>query len=752
MTARLPYVRLLAAALVAAAALAAAQAAAPVFWRVSTQAEFLAGEVENLSVDPAGRLLLGPRTDLVYEAADPFAWTLAAAGGALWLGTGNGGRVVRIETDGRAATVFEATASDVQALAAGARGTVYAATSPNGRVVSLAPDGTASDIFTPSEPYIWALAAAANGTLLVATGNPGRIYRVAPGGEARLLYDTQAAHVLSLATDAEGRVLAGTGSPGRVLRIEPDGKAFVLLEADFDEITALRVASDGAIYATAGGNRGATAASRPAAPPPAEREPVAAVSVTTEVTAVVTSAGTVPVPSAAGAATAGALTAGAAGAVYRIAPDGVWDSIWRSAEDTPYDVVADGGGGVLIGTGGRGKVFRVSGAPPRTVLVTRAPAQQVTSFAAGPDGDLYYATANPARLYRLAPELADEGHYLSEVRDAGTVATWGALRWRARSPGQSTVRLFTRSGNTATPGETWSNWSEPYTNGEGTPIASPKARYLQWKATLRGSDEPLGRADAPRGRADAAPALLSVTTAYLPRNLRPEVTAVTVHAPGEAFQETFGSDPPLAGFDPGARDDGRQAGGAGANGQSPVLGRRVFRQGLRTFTWTARDGNQDRLRFELLYRPEDAADWRVLARQLAGTIFTWDTTSVPDGTYEVRVDATDALSNPPGGALGGVLASPPFDIDNTPPEIAFGPTRPAGGTTVVTFTVTDTHSPIHRAEYFAGPGRWQVVHPVDGVPDSREERFEVTVPSERAAGLIVRAADGMRNATTAAAR
>ena len=737
MTARGPGVRLLAAALVSAAALTATEAAEPVFWRVSTQAEFLAGEVENLSVDPAGRLLLGPRTDLVYEAPDPFAWTLAAAGGALWLGTGNGGRAVRIGADGRAATVFEATAVAVQALAADAEGTVYAATSPNGRVVALAPDGAASDVFTPSEPYIWALAAEADGALLVATGNPGRIYRVAPGGEARLLYDTQAAHVLSLATDAEGRVLAGTGSPGRVLRIDPAGKAFVLLEADFDEITALRVASDGVIYATAGGNRAAAAGNRPAAPVPAEREPVAAVSVTTEVTAVVTSAGAVPVSSAP-AATTGAATSGAAGAVYRIAPDGVWDSVWRSAEDTPYDVAVDARGGVLIGTGGRGKVFRVSGAPPRTVLVTRAPAQQVTSFAAGPDGDLYYATANPARLYRLAPELADEGQYLSEVRDAGTVATWGALRWRARTPGRSSVRLFTRSGNTATPGETWSDWSEPYTNGEGTPITSPKARYLQWKATLR--------------RADAAPALLSVTTAYLPRNLRPEVTAVTVHPPGEAFQETFGSDPPLAGFDLGARDGGRQAGSAGASGQSPVLGRKVFRKGLRTFTWTAQDGNRDRLRFDLLYRPEDAANWRVLARDLAGTIFTWDTTSVPDGTYEVRVDATDALSNPPGAALGGALASTPFDIDNTPPEIGFGPARPAGGTTIVPFTVTDTHSPIHRVEYSAGPGRWQVVHPVDGIPDSREERFEVTVPSEQAAGLIVRAADGMQNATTAAAR
>ena len=299
MTAFRPSLRLLAAALAVVAALAGAEAAAPVFWRVSTQAEFLAGEVENLSVDPAGRLLLGPRSDLVHEAADPFAWSLASSGGALWIGTGGSGRVVRVAPDGGAATVFEAAASAVQALAGGAEGRVYAATSPNGRVVSLAPDGSASDVFTPSEPYVWALAVAADGALLVGTGNPGRIYRVAPGGDASLLYDTRATHVLSLAVDRQGNVLAGTGSPGRVLRIDPQGKPFVLLAPDSDEVTALRVAPDGAVYApAAAGNRPAAPPAPAATAPAAGREPVPTVSVTTEVTAVVTTAGPTPVAAA----------------------------------------------------------------------------------------------------------------------------------------------------------------------------------------------------------------------------------------------------------------------------------------------------------------------------------------------------------------------------------------------------------------------------------------------------------------------
>ena len=760
MTARSACCRLLAAAVAAAAVLAGAEAAGPVFWRVSTQAEFLAGEVENLSVDPAGRLVLGPRTDLVHEAADPFAWALAPVGGALWLGTGGRGRVVRVEADGRAATAFEAAASAVQALAAGDAGRLYAATSPNGRVVALAPDGTATDLFTPSEPYIWALAVEAGGALLVGTGNPGRIYRVTPDGEASLLYDTRATHVLALAVDAQGRILAGTGSPGRVLRIDPQGKAFVLLAAEQDEVTALRVAGDGAVYvAAAAGNR---PAAPPAAPPPTGREPVPTVSVTTEVTAVVTTAGTAPVTASSEATpTAGA----AAGAVYRIAPDGVWDVVWRSSEDTPYDLAVDGPDAVLIGTGGRGKVFRVSGSPPRTVLLTRAPRAA---------GDELRGRARRRPLLRHReprpplPAVGGAGGRgalpLRRARrgDRRHLGCHPLARADARAEQRPALHPLRQHADPRRDVERLVGGLHGPRRHAGSEPEGPLLA-VEGGAAARGCPAAgRGRAVAARGRAVAArgpaplrrgdaPALLSVTTAYLPRNLRPEVTAVTVHPPGEAFQETFGSDPPLAGLDRGARD-GEGRGGAAPAAQSPTLGRKVFRKGLQTFTWTARDGNQDRLRFDLGYRPEDAPDWRVLAQDLAGTIFTWDTTAVPDGTYEVRVEATDALSNPPGGALTGLLASMPFDIDNTPPEIAIDAAREEeSGATLVTFTVRDTHSPVRRVEYAASPGRWQVVHPVDGVPDSREERFEVTVPVEQARGLIVRAADGMGNATTVVA-
>ena len=107
-------------------------------------------------------------------------------------------------------------------------------------------------------------------------------------------------------------------------------------------------------------------------------------------------------------------------------------------------------------------------------------------------------------------------------------------RWRRGAPSAgaarcrpaATCKLFTRTGNSAAPDDTWSTWSTAYRRGEGEQIVSPKARYLQWKIELAGSS-------------GASPVITSVTVAYQQRNQRPEITSITIHAPGIVFQRPF---------------------------------------------------------------------------------------------------------------------------------------------------------------------------------------------------------------------
>src|SRR6185436_19153488 len=178
-------------------------------------------------------------------------------------------------------------------------------------------------------------------------------------------------------------------------------------------------------------------------------------------------------------------------------------------------------GGLLVGTGTEGKIFRVGGEPARATLLARTSGRQVTAILREASGRVVGVASNPGKLFALSPTPAARGSYESDVRDAGTVASWGTIRWRAAANGGQ-IDVSTRSGNTATPDETWSGWSKPYANANGDQIVSPNARYLQWRVVLSGHSAP-------------GPVLTSVTSAYLPRNLRPEVASITVHPPGTVF-------------------------------------------------------------------------------------------------------------------------------------------------------------------------------------------------------------------------
>src|SRR6266545_2832571 len=63
--------------------------ATPGFWEAATQADFLRGEVEHLSIDEHGRLMLGPDVQRVSDPSVPFVWALLpAADGGYLLGSG----------------------------------------------------------------------------------------------------------------------------------------------------------------------------------------------------------------------------------------------------------------------------------------------------------------------------------------------------------------------------------------------------------------------------------------------------------------------------------------------------------------------------------------------------------------------------------------------------------------------------------------------------------------------------------------
>jgi hypothetical protein len=423
--------------------------------------------------------------------------------------------------------------------------------------------------------------------------------------------------------------------------------------------------------------------------------------------------------------------------LYRIDPTGTWEPVWEAA-DVIYDIVATEDGGVLAATGPEGRLYRVE--PNRDVLLlTGVDAKQITRFASAPRPGTRlaaFATANPGRV--MSPGTGDQATatYVSGVRDSKSVATWGLIRWE----GAGTAALYTRSGNTERPDDSWSEWAGPYSRREGEAIKSPAARFIQWRAVLT------------RPSAPPVPSLTSVTVAYLARNSRPVVSSVTVHPPGLVFQRPFSSDDAaIAGLDDLTADARRPPGDSGP--PAPPPGRKMYQKGLQTLVWKAEDADGDRLTYSLQYRREGDQTWHTLRTGLSDAIAVWDTSTVADGRYVLRITAADGLSNSPDRALSGEKESEPVQVDNTPPAVTVEITRPPGGGVRALVRVVDAQSPIQKLEYSLGGGPWQLVYPVDGLADAPDERYEIPLAAEAdAARLMLRATDLLQNVTAVPAR
>lgn len=708
--------------------------AAPRFWEAATQAEFLRGDIENLSLDEHGRLTLGPEVRRLHDAATPFVWTMVPGPEeSVWLGTGNDGRVLRVDRSGNGQVFFDSDEMEVHALAPGGDGSLYVGTSPDGRVYRVDAKGQATTFFDPDDKYIWALAVDRSGAVFVATGDKGTVYRVSPEGKGAPHFSTKATHALTLAFDANGQLLVGTGTPGRVFRVDPSGRGFLLLDTPFQEVKALRSDAKGVLYIAAQSARPSQNGDAPSAfgTPVDLPSPTPVPSVSTEVTTIAVI--DVPVSAQPPGTPPARDTRSTTGAIYRVLPDGLWDELWESREDSPYDLTVEPDGSLLVTTGGRGKIIRLTGDPMRPTLLTRVTAQQVTAIHRTATRTLV-ATANPGQLLALANTRADTGSYESDVKDARMVATWGAVAWRSVVPDGTRVELRTRTGNTRTPDEAWSDWSPPYTNPNGSQIVSPKARYLQWRAVLSGKG--------------ASPVLTSVRAAYLQRNVRPAVDSVTVHPPGVVFQKPFSTgEAEIAGFgdEPLERRMTSRVAGQGAP-SAPALGRSTYQKGLQTFVWKADDENGDELTYDVMYRREGDTTWKLLKGELTDSILVWDTSSVPNGAYVMKVVASDSRSNPAETALRGERESGSFDIDNAPPAVMIDGVKPDGTGFLVSFDVRDVDSAVSRVEFSLDAQRWQLTFPQDGILDSRQERFSLRLDSTTAGRvLVIRATDAMHN-------
>ena len=701
--------------LAAALQVAVAPAAGTRSWELSRYGDFLAGTFKDVALDREGSLRVAPSLDEIYASDQAVVWSLArGADGTVFYGTGHQGAVFRVPAGGTGDLLWKAPEIEVFALAVGPDGHLYAGTSPSGKVYKVSTDGQASDFFDPGEQYIWSLAFDAKGRLLVGTGGAGKVYRVSPEGTGESWFESGQRHVMSLALDAEGRVLAGTDPNGILYRLQDDGSSFALHDSDLPEVRSVAVDADGAIYfAAMGGGMDRLLRAIPQAQAGLQVQAAASAGV---------QVATPQVASSVAYAQPQVAYSGERAALMRVVDGQAVEKLWSSNEENILGLAVDGNSPskVLFATDREGRIYQ-TGADRNLSLLSQTGQAQMTALLRSAEG-VFVGSAHGGALYRLNPGPAPQGVYETAPRDTGGVSQWGRVSWRGTSGdgAGSAIEISTRSGNTYRPDASWSDWSEALTDGAGSALTSPPARFLQWRATLRGD-----------ARLDA------VRVHYLPQNSAPVVRSVNVvpeAAKADSASSSNASDT-TSSYSITVSASGASSPPQSTNGQSnasaPV--RKL------AIVWGADDPDGDELRAEVSFRGEGESEWKTIRKDLPGPRFSIESDTLADGRYEFRVRVDDGKANPEDRALSAERISGPVLVDQTPPAIQA--LLPAEGGEL-RFAAEDLVSEIRAAEFAVDAGSWKPVVSDDGILDALREEFTLRLgelePGEHLVVLRVR--------------
>jgi hypothetical protein len=508
-------------------------------------------------------------------------------------------------------------------------------------------------------------------------GGPGKVAAIDKQNKVRLVWDSGDKHVVSLADGADGTLLAGTSGEAILYRVRPDGRSEALQDFDADEVRAIARVGNVSYVAVNDFERNEPRESNGQAK------------------------GTKVVSSGSSPVSPGSLPrpgqVKAKGTIYRVEEDGRVEAVFGLPNGYFTALLADASGELYAAIGTEGKLYRIL--PDRTAaLALDLPERQALTVVRSGNGFLV-GTGDGGGVFRARPATEKDARYLSKVLDADYRARWGELRLA----GSSGLVLETRSGNTAKPDKSWSEWRRldgAKTTGEDTEgkVASPPSRYLQYRITLAGS----------------RPVVRDVTIYALPQNQRARVTE-------------FGAEE------------------ASAGGQGGSAARERSHSSVLKLRWKVENPDGDELIYRLWYRQENEPLWRPLGGPDALTKpeLDWNTESVPDGSYVVRIWTSDARAVPAEQALDSTFASAPLLVDNGRPELT-GLAATAG---TVTGQARDAASPISSIEYAVDGGEWRPATPTDGILDQRAEGFTVKLPPLAAGAHVVsvRAWDAANN-------
>ncbi len=646
-------------------------------WTTDTFEELQQGKFEHISLRKNGALTLAPKSELLLalQEHDVLVWALATdSNDNLYVGTGEQGQIFKVTPSGEVSVFFDSPEIGILSVAVDAEDNVYAGSAPDGLIYRVTPDGQATTFFMTHEHYVWSLIFGDDHVLYAGTGESGKVFTILPDGTGTVLYDSPQAHVMSLVFDPQGWLYAGTEGEAVAYRIDLDGQAFALYHAKEEEIHSLALDQSGNLYLAALSSQVYPKTQALGSPNEQPQEPKEkSLKYST---------------------------------LYRMSPEGALTNLLKLENALIYSMSIAQDGQLWVGTDDDGLIYKIFPDGQYQHVLT-LDAETVVALYQTPEGTLYAGTSDMGAVYRISPELFETGQYLSIVHDAKTVAAWGKIFWRG-TPQQTT--LFTRTGNTSIPDDTWSLWSPGLKNTEGDTIPTPSARFIQWKAVLSAQDSQIPEID-------------EVSVAYLPLNLAPEVEQIVTYHASQQQQKNNAkraAEAQPASFH-SSKTDVRQS-------NSPLKAPKYIPPDHIAVVWKASDPNKEPLMYTLALRGAGEQQWKILQEEWKETNYFLDTTSLPDDSYVIKVIASDRPNNPPDMALEGERVSEWFEVDNTPPTVSIALNQEQQDNTVfLTVIAQDDFSRLKHAEYAVDGDEWLLIFPDDLVTDSRDEKYSISL-------------------------
>ncbi len=612
----------------------------PKTWVLEKGDDWLKGKLDGTIVSTDGTVTLGYYPQTLYDPQETIGafCVLPSEDGSLFVGTIGPARLLKLSGENKQVIAEITDEAVVTTIASAPDKSIWFATAPNGLVFRLAPDAQKPEQICQINATVWGIAFFNDGTAVLATGPNGKVLTIAKDEkEPKLLVQLPERHALAIAKAPDGSVFIGTNPRGKVYRVTSDGKVEPVFEAPQNPVQALAVDKKGNLYVGVSGSA----------------------------------------------------------IVYIVKPDGNWRELRRFTPERHIMALWGLDDGVLVATGSPGKVYRLTSDGVASWIYDSEQTHLLTVAANGdslciiPSG-----SGEVVALYRNK-----EGIYQSPVLDAGQVARWGVIRFVADLPEGTQVYIQARSGNTAYPDKTWSDWSPPIAFSEQV-LPCPPARYLQLRILLKANDS------------QQIPTLKRVAVVYMPKNQPPRLTV-----------------------------------------QEPTAGAIV--SGKVTIRWRGEDPDRDRLSYEV-FVSSDGKTWQQIReggaqqqqpqkqqdgqeqkdeqrrdkeeqQQPSGATtassMTWDTTKFADGKYWLKIVASDRIANPDDPQSAEQVVAP-IIVDNTPPTVGTHAIKREGDKLLV--PVYD-NTFVASAEFRPEGGEWQAAICQDGVFDQPYELLVIDI-------------------------